>query len=119
MSRRATCYKIDTKLSIMIAKKQFLKSKPVCKVTFKAPAALVEGAKKVQVVGNYNDWDVTTGSLKALKSGDFSGVVVLPSGENIEYKFLVDGDKWLTDPEAEAAVANEFGEENSIVSTVQ
>lgn len=103
----------------MIAKKQFLKSKPVCKVTFKAPSELVENAEKVQVVGSYNDWDTTTGELKALKSGDFSGILNLPAGESIEYKFLVDGDKWLTDPEAESAVTNEFGEQNSVVSTVE
>ena len=33
-------------------KKQFLKSKPVCKVTFIVPA---EDAKKVAVVGTFNE----------------------------------------------------------------
>ena len=38
----------------MAIKKQYLKSKPVCKVTFSVPA---EEAKKVAVVGTFNEWN--------------------------------------------------------------
>ena len=42
----------------MAIKKQFLKSKPVCKVTFSLPA---EEAKKVSVVGSFNEWNAKKG----------------------------------------------------------
>ena len=38
----------------MSIKKQFLKSKPVCKVTFTVPA---ETADTVFVAGNWNNWN--------------------------------------------------------------
>ena len=50
----------------MAIKKQFLKSKPVCKVTFSLPA---EEAKKVSVVGSFNEWNAKKAPLKKLKNG--------------------------------------------------
>ena len=44
----------------MIAKK-FLKSKPVCKATFTLPAEAAQGAKKVFLVGDFNNWDTAEG----------------------------------------------------------
>ena len=39
----------------MSIKKQFLKSKPVCKVVFRLDATEANGAKKVQVLGDFNN----------------------------------------------------------------
>ena len=44
----------------MAIKKQFLKSKPVCKVSFKLNAKDAIGAKTVQIVGEFNNWDQST-----------------------------------------------------------
>ena len=41
-------------LFTMAIKKQYLKSKPVCKVTFSVPA---KEATKVAVVGDFNEWN--------------------------------------------------------------
>jgi len=38
----------------MAIKKQFLKSKPVCKVTFQIESPEVQTA---QVIGSFNDWN--------------------------------------------------------------
>ena len=46
--------------------KQYLKSKPICKVTFSVPA---EDAKKVAVVGDFNNWSPKGSALKKLKNG--------------------------------------------------
>lgn len=46
--------------------KQYLKTKPVCKVTFTVPA---EDAKKVAVVGDFNNWNPKGSMLKKLKNG--------------------------------------------------
>jgi hypothetical protein len=40
----------------MSIKKQFLKSKPVCKVTFRVPEEIGNSAKTAHVVGDFNDW---------------------------------------------------------------
>ncbi len=48
----------------MAIKKQYLKSKPVCKVTFSVPA---EEAKNVAVVGTFNEWNTEATELKKIK----------------------------------------------------
>jgi hypothetical protein len=44
-----------TNKNTMAIAKQFLKSKPVCKVTFSLSADVVADAKDVAVVGEFND----------------------------------------------------------------
>ncbi len=44
------------KTYIMSLKKQFLKSKPVCKVSFRLDASEALGANKVQLLGDFNNW---------------------------------------------------------------
>ena len=40
----------------MSLKKQFLKSKPVCKVTFCLMEGDIQNAEKIQLLGSFNDW---------------------------------------------------------------
>lgn len=97
----------------MAIKKQFLKSKPVCKVTFSLPA---EEAKKVSVVGSFNDWDEKKTVLKKLKNGTFKGTVNLEAGNSYEFKYIVDGE-YINDAEADAYVWNDYaGSENSVLN---
>ena len=42
----------------MSLKKQFLKSKPICKVTFCLMDDEVQNAKKIQLLGSFNAWKV-------------------------------------------------------------
>jgi 1,4-alpha-glucan branching enzyme len=97
----------------MAIKKQFLKSKPVCKVTFTLPA---EEAKKVAVVGDFNEWDAKATPLKKLKNGSFKGTVDLQSGSSYEFRYLVDG-AYVNEQEADGSVWNDFaGADNSLLS---
>lgn len=102
----------------MSFKKQFLKSKPVCKVSFRLDAAEVSGVKKVQLLGDFNNWDKSAEPMTALKSNDFTATLELEAGKEYQFRYLIDGSEWKNDPEADALVANDFGEENSVVSTI-
>lgn len=95
----------------MAIKKQYLKSKPVCKVTFELAA---KESDKVSVVGDFNEWDASVNPLKKLKNGTFKLVLPLEAGNTYEYKFVVDGD-YITDENADATKANEFGGENGVL----
>lgn len=101
----------------MSFKKQYLKSKPVCKVTFKLEKELVGDANSVQILGDFNAWDKGAEEMKKLKSGGFSAVVEFPIDQEFECRYLVNGSEWLNDAEADGLVRNEFGEENFVVST--
>lgn len=97
----------------MAIKKQFLKSKPVCKVTFTVPA---EEASSVAVVGSFNEWNVEATPLKKLKNGSFKGTVDLESGSSYEFRYLVDGE-YVNEKEADGSVWSDFaGAENSLLS---
>jgi 1,4-alpha-glucan branching enzyme len=97
----------------MAIKKQFLKSKPVCKVTFTVPA---EEASSVAVVGSFNEWNVEATPLKKLKNGSFKGTVDLETGSSYEFRYLVDGE-YVNEEEADDSVWSDFaGAENSLLS---
>ncbi len=97
----------------MAIKKQFLKSKPVCKVTFTVPA---EEAKNVAVVGSFNEWNGQATPLKKLKNGSFKGTIDLDAGTSYEFRYLVDG-QYQNEQEADAFAWNDFaGAENSVLS---
>ena len=97
----------------MAIKKQFLKSKPVCKVTFTVPA---EEAESVAVVGTFNEWNVEATPLKKLKNGSFKGTVDLDAGSSYEFKYIVDGE-YVNEPEADSFAWSDFaGADNSVLS---
>ena len=100
----------------MSLKKQMLKSKPVCKVTFRVSKEMAAGADAVTVVGDFNNWDPIETPLNKLKSGEFTAVVELESGKSYEFRYLVGGASWYNDPEADGYAANSFGGENSVLS---
>lgn len=73
------------------------------------------GASRVVIVGSFNKWDRERDLLSGPDS-DGMWRIVLPLGEGrYEYLFLVDGEKWLTDP-AVPKVKDGFGGENSVIS---
>ena len=92
--------------------KQYLKTKPVCKVTFTVPA---EDAKKVSVVGDFNNWNPKGSTLKKLKNGTFKGTFDLPKESTYEYRSLVDGN-YVNEAEADRYQWNDYaGTENAVL----
>lgn len=73
-------------------------------------------ASSVVLVGDFNGWGGTSEvSLKPVGKGIWSAVVPLPSGR-YQYAFLVDGQRWVTDPRAEQHVSDDFGRQNAVVT---
>ena len=98
--------------TVMSIKKQFIKSKPVCKVTFSVDA---KEATSASVVGDFNNWSVAEGELGKLKNGTFKGVFELNTDANYEFKYVVDG-VYVNDSEADYFIWNEFaGAENGVL----
>ena len=97
---------------LMPIKKQFIKTKPVCKVTFSVVAKEV---KEASVVGDFNNWSVIEGALSKLKNGTFKGVFDLNKDAAYEFKYVIDG-AFVNEPEADSFKWNEFaGNENSVL----
>lgn len=97
----------------MAIKKQFIKTKPVCKVTFSIEA---KQANSVAVVGDFNNWNPSEGELSKLKNGTFKGVFELSKDTSYEFKYLVDGSSYENESQADSFRWNEFaGAENSVL----
>lgn len=99
----------------MSIKKKYLESKPECKVTFRLGKKDVNGAKDVNVVGEFNNWNPKKTPMKKLKSGEFSTVLNLEKDKEYQFKYLIDGTDWVNDPNADKQVPNEFSGENSVI----
>jgi len=75
------------------------------------------GARSVEVVGSFNNW---SRGLLHLRDENHDGIwhaaAVLPAGQH-EYMFVVDGERWVTDPLAGRFVDDGFGagRENSVL----
>lgn len=101
----------------MSIKKQFLKSKPVCKVTFSVDAGLAEGAKEVAILGEFNAWDPTVHAMRKLKDGSFTKTIELEVGHDYQFRYLVDGKRWINDDQADKYVhSGVAAEQNSVIT---
>jgi 1,4-alpha-glucan branching enzyme len=99
-------------------KKRFLKSKPVCKVTFELPSKAANGATTVTLVGDFNGWDPVTMPLKRHKNGSYRLVLDLPRDREYQFRYLIDGNCWENDWEADKYLPSPTGDsENSVVVT--
>lgn len=100
----------------MSVKKQYFKTKPYCKVTFRLNRKVAQGAHRVAIAGEFNDWQTQETPMKPLKNGDFTATILLEPGREYQYRYVVDGQHWLTDSGADKVKHCNFAnEKNSVV----
>jgi 1,4-alpha-glucan branching enzyme len=100
----------------MSIKKQYLKNKPVCKVTFTLLKDMVNSAQGVVLVGDFNDWNPETTPMKRRKDGSFEATVNLDAGHEYQFRYLLDDHTWENDDSADKYVRSPYGDtENSVV----
>jgi 1,4-alpha-glucan branching enzyme len=99
-------------------KKRFLKSKPVCKVTFELPLQAANGAARVTLVGDFNGWDPVITPMKRHKDGTYRLILDLLRDREYQFRYLIDGERWENDWEADKYLPSPTGDsENSVVVT--
>ncbi|HKW12016.1 MAG TPA: isoamylase early set domain-containing protein [Gemmatimonadaceae bacterium] len=71
-------------------------------------------ARKVQVVGDFNDWDASHAEYSAQHRGGgvWSVTAAVPEGHH-RYSFVVDDSLWVSDPTAPRLLDDDFGMPNS------
>jgi hypothetical protein len=73
------------------------------------------GAKQVGLAGTFNQWNQSaTPLVRTGNGGVWTVTVTLPAGQH-QYAFVVDGQRWVTDPAA-PAVDDGFGRRNSVIA---
>ena len=84
------------------------------RVTFSLPAEVVRD--DAYVLGDFNDWQPAH-ALAQQKDGSWRVTIPLEAGRSYEFRYLVDGRRWLNDEEADRTARNPFGEDNSVIMT--
>jgi 1,4-alpha-glucan branching enzyme len=102
----------------MSIKKQYVKDKPLCKVTFRLNKKNAMNARRACVAGDFNAWSAEETPMKPLKNGDFTVTLTLPKGREYQYRYVLDGNTWITDPEADNFVSAGFADEQNAVVVV-
>lgn len=100
----------------MSLEKNYLKSKPVCKVKFVFSKQRSRGVKSVYLVGTFNGWDESAQKLRKQKTGDYAATLSFPVGERHEFRYLLNGEVWENDDQADQYLPSHVSwEENSVV----
>ena len=100
----------------MAISKQYLKSRPVCKVSFKISEAVGNHVNTAHIVGEFNDWSTTATPMKRLKSGAFSATLDLETGRSYQFRYLLGNSQWENDADADGQRPTPFGDcQNSVI----
>ena len=102
----------------MSTKKQYFKTKPYCKVTFRLNKSATHGAHNVAIAGEFNGWETQSTPMKPLKNGDFTATVLLKPGREYQYRYVVDGRHWVTDDGADTYKHCDFANDKNAVVIV-
>jgi len=95
-------------------KKSYTKTGRSCRVTFELPPQV--DANTMALCGEFNEWDAAKHPMKRRKDGSFSTTISLKPGNEYRFRYLVDGERWENDWEADRYVSNEFGTEDSVIA---
>jgi hypothetical protein len=82
-------------------------------IRFGLPAAI--GATTASVVGDFNDWDASANLMVRATDGSFECVIEVAVGRTYQYRFLVDGERWENDWNADSYAPNVFGGDDSVL----
>jgi 1,4-alpha-glucan branching enzyme len=97
-------------------KKQYSKTKPVCKVTFSLPLEAAPQAERVLLLGDFNEWHVPQGVEMKKKGNQFEAALDLAAGKQYAFRYLIDGSQWENDWQADAYMPSPFaGITNSVI----
>lgn len=74
-----------------------------------------DSAQSVSVAGDFNGWNHATTPLKRNALGLWSTEINAPRAGRVEYKFVVNGQRWIEDPSNGMKVSNHYGGLNSVL----
>lgn len=94
-------------------KKSYSKTGKSCRITFKIPAELE--AENAAVVGEWNDWSPESHPMTKRKDGSLSTTISLDAGREYRFRYLLDGERWENEEQADSFAANRFGSQDCVL----
>ena len=74
-----------------------------------------DSAHSVSVAGDFNGWNQMATPLKRNESGLWATDIVVPRAGRFEYKFIINGQRWIEDPSNGMKAQNNYGGLNSVL----
>jgi serine protease AprX len=74
-----------------------------------------DSAQSVSVAGEFNGWSQAATPLKRNESGLWVTEIVVPQAGRFEYKFLINGQRWIEDPSNGMKAPDNYGGLNSVL----
>jgi|SRR5882724_394609 len=113
---------VNARRAVELAKRE----KHALKVTGCSPPRVTDGllvfvyhddeAKTVHLAGSFNSWGVQETSLSRNEEGLWLVEIDAPARGRYEYKFVVDGQRWIEDPSNGRKVPDNHGGLNSVIT---
>ncbi len=100
----------------MAITKKYMSNNEVCKVTFELPAD-TDAKHSIGVAGDWNNWHAEETPMVRLKSGKWKVEIRLPAGEEYQFRYVIDRERWHTDLDADRIEGNPYGEKNAVIVT--
>lgn len=89
-----------------------------CEVTFTVSAEAAQGAKNINIAGDFNSWSSTDNPMTLGKDGSFSITLELEPNKEYQFRYLLDGYKWENDWKADKYIPAPYSNaDNSVVVT--
>jgi 1,4-alpha-glucan branching enzyme len=74
-----------------------------------------DSAQSVAVAGDFNDWSHDATLLKQNPSGLWVTEIAIPRAGRFEYKFIINGRRWIEDPSNGMKAPDNYGGLNSVL----
>ena len=74
-----------------------------------------DSADSVSIAGDFNGWSQAATPLKRNESGLWFTEIVVPRAGRFEYKFIINGQRWIEDPSNGMKAPNNYGGLNSVL----
>jgi 1,4-alpha-glucan branching enzyme len=81
-------------------------------VTFRVPDA--NGSTSAFVVGDFNGWSPMADEMERV-GDEFAASLHLGAGQAYRFRYLLDGEHWQNDHDADAYEPNDFGGDDSLI----
>jgi len=115
ITAKKTTPKSPTEMTAGITK-EYLKSRNLCKVTFRLPKIAAPNAKSVYIVGDFNNWNMHAHPMKKSREGNYTVTLELEPGREYQFRYFIDETKWENDWNADKYVKSPYGDsDNSVV----
>ena len=90
----------------------------LARVTFELPATVWAG--QISLVGEFNNWDrQVTPMIQDRLDESWRATIDLEAGQRYRFRYLLDGNTWLADRQADDHAANSRGSYDSVVDLTE